>query len=126
MNPMTSDTLDSSSIDSLIEKTADLLERAMKSHGTETWNSMEKRLVNGALLMLCERYGSQIEVAQKLRIPRATLNARVKQAQLMGMGPIVRSLNRQNQTGLSAREGEPENIKGDPKVQEAYLGGAHL
>ncbi|MEM9030376.1 MAG: ABC transporter ATP-binding protein [Pseudomonadota bacterium] len=23
-------------------------------------------------------------------------------------------------------EGEPENIKGDPKVQEAYLGGAHL
>ena len=23
-------------------------------------------------------------------------------------------------------EGEPEQIKGDPKVQEAYLGGAHI
>jgi branched-chain amino acid transport system ATP-binding protein len=23
-------------------------------------------------------------------------------------------------------EGEPNAIKGDPKVQEAYLGGAHL
>ncbi|WP_411841039.1 ABC transporter ATP-binding protein C-terminal domain-containing protein [Rhodocyclus tenuis] len=28
--------------------------------------------------------------------------------------------------GTPIVEGEPDSIKGDPRVQEAYLGGAHL
>ncbi|MEW6747189.1 MAG: sigma 54-interacting transcriptional regulator [Planctomycetota bacterium] len=73
------------SVRELIERCAEIIEAAMSLQPRESWTNMEKRLINGALLALCERHGSQIEVANRLGIPRATLNARVKQAQLLGL-----------------------------------------
>lgn len=69
------------SVEVMIQAMMDLAEKHLAAYPRENWIHFEKKLMNGTLLALCDKYGSQIEVSERLRIPRATLNARVKRAQ---------------------------------------------